>query len=49
MNAFKTSLYQVQISDLPYSHVGHRGREGLVEELAELVGICADLCEVVEQ
>lgn len=36
-------------SDLPYAHVGHRGRKGLVEELAELVGVCADLCDVVEQ
>lgn len=37
------------MSDLPYAHVAHRGRERLVKELAKFVGVCPNLCEVIEQ
>lgn len=34
---------------LPDAHVSHRGEEGFTEELADLIGIGSDLCDVVDE
>lgn len=34
---------------LPHAHVGHRGRKRFAEEFAHLVGVRADLCEVIDE
>lgn len=36
-------------ADLPHPHVGCGGVEGFAEELADLVGVRSDLCQVVEE
>lgn len=36
-------------ADLPHAHVGHGGGERFTEELADLVGVRPDLCEVIDE
>lgn len=48
-NTVNENKHTIAMSDLPYAHIGHGGREGLVEEFAKFVSVCPDLCEVIEQ